>query len=118
MGFRLSSLVKLRVSQINGCAYCLDMHTRDGIEAGEDPRRLHALAGWRDVSWFDDGERAALALTEAVTRIGDGRGVDDAVVQATIDALGEETYAKLLLAIVIINGWNRINVTTHLHPRA
>lgn len=113
---RLLNLVMTRASQINGCAFCLDMHTTDALKAGEEARRLHALAGWRDTPWFDDGERAALALTEQVTRIGDGRHVDDAVVTEVVERFGEETYAKLLLAIVVINGWNRLNLTAHISP--
>ena len=112
----LKELLKIRASQINGCAFCLDMHATDAVKAGEEHRRLHALAAWRDTPWFDDGERAALALTEAVTRIGDGRAVDDAIVADVVEQFGEETYAKLLLAIVVINGWNRLNVTSHLSP--
>lgn len=115
---KLLNLVMTRASQINGCAYCLDMHVTDGLEAGEDPRRMSVVAAWRDAPWFSDAERAALALTESVTRLGDGRDVPDEVVDAVVEHHGEEGFAKLLLAIVVINGWNRINVTTHLAPRA
>jgi AhpD family alkylhydroperoxidase len=113
----LLNLVMTRASQINGCAYCVDMHATDALEAGEHNRRLHALAAWRDVPWFSDAERAALELTEAVTRLDHGRGVDDEIVHRVVEHHGEEGYAKLLVAIVVINGWNRLNVTSHLPPR-
>ena len=115
---KLLNLVMVRASQINGCAFCLDMHVTDGLAAGDDPRRLAVVAAWRDTSWFSPAEQAALALTEHVTRIGDGRSVPDDVVAAVVEHHGEDGFARLLLAIVVINGWNRINVTTHLHPRA
>lgn len=111
----LLNLVMLRASQVNGCAYCLEMHAREAREAGEEQRRLDALAGWRDVPWFDERERAALALTEAVTAVGQAH-VPDAVVDEALRGFGEEGLAKLLLAIVVINGWNRINVTARVAP--
>ncbi len=111
----LLNLVMLRASQLNGCAYCLEMHAREAREAGEQQHRLDTLAGWRDAPWFDESERAALALTEAVTLVGQSH-VPDAVVDEALRCFGEEGFAKLLLAIVVINGWNRINATTHVEP--
>ncbi|HEX2040969.1 MAG TPA: carboxymuconolactone decarboxylase family protein [Acidimicrobiales bacterium] len=112
---KLLNLVMLRASQINGCAYCLELHAREAREAGEEQRRLDTLAGWRDVPWFHEAERAALALTEAVTRLGQALVPDD-VVDEALRCFGEDGFAKLLLGIVVINGWNRINVTTHVEP--
>ena len=114
---QLLNLVMTRVSQINGCAFCLDMHTADAVKAGVDQRKLNTLAAWRDVDWFTTEERAALALAESVTRIGDGRSPDDHVTAAAVDVFGDETFAKLMFAIVVINGWNRLNATTHVGPR-
>lgn len=113
----LLNLVMVRASQLNGCAYCLDLHAREAREAGEDQRRLDTVAGWRDAPWFDESERAALALTEAVTRLGQAH-VPDAVVEEAIRCFGEEGFAKLLLGIVVINGWNRINVTARVEPES
>ena len=113
---KLLNLVMIRASQINGCAFCLDMHATDGLKAGDDPRRLATVAGWRDAGWFSDDERAALALTEHVTRIGDGRAVDDDVTAEVRKRFGDEGFTKLLFAIVVINGWNRLNVTIHQPP--
>jgi AhpD family alkylhydroperoxidase len=112
---RLLYLVMVRASQVNGCAYCLEMHAREAREAGEEQRRLDVLAGWRDVPWFDERERAALALTEAVTEVGQAH-VPDEVVDEALRCFGGEDFAKLLLAIVVINGWNRINVTARVAP--
>jgi AhpD family alkylhydroperoxidase len=108
----LGELVKLRASQLNGCAYCIDMHTKDARAAGETDLRLSLLSAWREVDFFSDAERAALALTEAVTLIADGHvpaGVEDAA-RAAFD---EETYAALVFAIITINAWNRLAITGH-----
>jgi|SRR5688572_17025900 len=111
----LLKLVMLRASQVNGCAFCLDLHAREAREAGEEQRRLDALAGWRDAPWFDEREQAALALTEAVTAVGQAH-VPDEVVDEALRCFGDEDFAKLLLAVVVINGWNRINVTARVAP--
>jgi AhpD family alkylhydroperoxidase len=113
----LLNLVMVRASQVNGCAHCLDMHTTDALAAGEEPHRIHVLAAWRDTPWFTPAERAALELAEAVTRVGDGRLIRDDVVARAVEHHGELGYAKLLLALVVINGWNRVNIATHLPPR-
>jgi AhpD family alkylhydroperoxidase len=114
---RLRELVKIRASQLNGCAYCLDMHTRDAREADEDERRLATLAGWHESPFFTPRERAALALTDAVTRLGD-HGVSDAVWAEATGYFDDAELAQLLWAIVAINAWNRIGVTTRLVPRS
>jgi AhpD family alkylhydroperoxidase len=111
----LLHLVFIRASQINGCAYCCDMHTREAHEAGEKERRLHTVAAWRDAPWFSDQERAALGLTEAVTRLEHG-DVPDETVDEALRLFGEDAFAKLLWAIVVVNGWNRVNVTAHVRP--
>jgi len=114
---RLRELVKIRASQLNGCAYCLDMHTRVARDAAEDERRLATLAGWHESPFFTPRERAALALTDAVTRLGD-HGVSDAVWAEAAEHFDEAELAQLLWAIVAINAWNRIGVTTRLVPQS
>jgi AhpD family alkylhydroperoxidase len=108
----LAELVKIRASQINGCAYCIDMHTRDALAGGDSDRRLFALAAWRESPLFDERERAALALTEAVTLIA-REGVTDADYEAAARHFPREELAALLYEIVTINGWNRLAVATH-----
>lgn len=109
---RLYELVKIRASQLNGCAFCLDMHTRDARGLGEQQRRLDVLSAWREApDLFTGRERAALALTEQVTRI-EG-GVDDEVWGAVTEHFEEPEVVQLLMAIATINVWNRLAVTTH-----
>ncbi|WP_372455567.1 carboxymuconolactone decarboxylase family protein [Sphaerisporangium fuscum] len=105
-------LVKIRVSQINGCGFCLAMHNDDAKKAGETDERLYTVAAWREAPFFTPEERAALALAEAATRIADnGEGVPDEVWDEAADHYDEESLAALVLAIAQINAWNRINVT-------
>jgi AhpD family alkylhydroperoxidase len=111
----LLELVKLRASMVNGCAFCVDMHTTDWLATGEDVRRVVAVSTWRESPFFSERERIALELTDAVTRLGED-GVSDDVWNATIKEFGEETAANLVLAIATINVWNRIAVTTHAAP--
>lgn len=109
----LYELVKIRASQLNGCAYCLDMHNRDARAGGETQRRLDVLSAWREApSFFSETERAALALTESATRIADG-GVSDDVWAEAVRVLGDEGTAQVIMAVVVINGWNRMAVSTH-----
>jgi len=106
-------LVELRASQINGCSVCVDMHSRDLRKAGETDERLFAVAAWRDAPYFSDAERAALALTEAVTRISDrADAVPDEVWAEAARHYDEPALASLILAIANINVWNRLNVAT------
>ena len=106
-------LVELRASQINGCGVCLDMHARQMRQAGETDERLFAVAAWRDTPYFSDAERAALALTEAVTRLSDrADGVRDEIWDEATRHYDERALAGLLLAIAAINVWNRLNVST------
>lgn len=112
----LLELVKLRASFLNGCAFCIDMHSTDARDAGEDVRRLFAVAAWEESPWFSDDERVALALTDAVTRL-EG-GVDDDLWTTAVKAFGEPLTAELVLAISTINVWNRLALSTHLQPPA
>ena len=106
-------LVEMRASQINGCAVCLDMHSREMKYAGEPDHRIATLTAWRETPYFSDAERAALALTEAATRIADRSDpVPDEVWDEAARHYNDEQLAGLVLAITAINSWNRINVTT------
>src|SRR5262245_48143206 len=106
-------LVQLRASQINGCSVCVDMHARELRQAGETDERLFAVSAWRDAPYFTDAERAALALTEAVTRIADREDpVPDHVWNDAARHYDETALGALLLSIALINVWNRLNVAT------
>jgi len=105
----LLNLMSLRASQINGCAYCLDMHWKDLRAAGESEQKLAMLEAWREAPGFSDRERAALAWTEAVTLVTEGH-VPDAVYNLAREQFSETDLANLTLAVVAINGWNRLNV--------
>ena len=106
---QLLELVKLRASQMNGCAWCMDMHTKELRAAGETEQRLYLVGAWRECPFYSERERAALAWTEALTKLTDG-DVPDAVFEAARAQFSEEELVKLTLAIVAINGANRINV--------
>lgn len=109
----LLALVKTRASQLNACAFCLDMHATEGRNAGVDQRKLDVLAGWREApGLYTSAERAALALTEEVTRIGQD-GVSDAVWHDVAELFGQAEHVRLLMAICAINTWNRMAVATH-----
>jgi AhpD family alkylhydroperoxidase len=108
----LQELVRIRASQINRCAYCLDMHTKDARHRGESEQRLHTLAAWRDAPFFSDAERAALALTEAITLL--PGGVPDETVEEAEAHFEPAALAQLVYTIVVINAWNRIAVTARL----
>ena len=107
----LHELVKIRASQVNGCAYCIDMHTRAARSAGESERRIYALAAWRESPLFTERERAALDLTDSITNIA-GSGVPDAVYHHAAAEFAPSELANLILAITAINAWNRIAVST------
>jgi AhpD family alkylhydroperoxidase len=111
----LLELVKIRASQINGCAFCLDMHTKDARVGGETEQRLYALPAWRETPFFTDRERAALTWTEAVTRVADTHVPDD-VFELVREQFTEKELADLTLAIVTINGWNRLAVAFRKVP--
>jgi AhpD family alkylhydroperoxidase len=105
----LLELVKMRASQINGCAYCIDMHTKDARAAGETEQRLYLLDAWREAPLYTERERAALAWTEAVTLVADGHVPDEAYDEAS-NHFTEDELVSLTLAIVAVNGWNRMNI--------
>jgi AhpD family alkylhydroperoxidase len=111
----LYHLVKLRASQLNGCAYCVDMHSKDARHGGEHEDRLYQLDAWRESPHYSEQERAALALTEAVTRVRDGH-VPDEVWDAVAEVLNPEQIAAVIAANVEINGWNRIAISTRMQP--
>lgn len=107
-------LIKIRASQINGCAFCIDMHTKEARKAGETEQRIYALNAWRDTPFFTTEEQAILALTEEVTLISN-HVKEETYAQAA--AVLEETYlAQVIMAIITINVWNRIGITTKLVP--
>lgn len=111
----IGQLVKIRASQLNGCAFCIDMHTHDALAAGEREQRLYTLSAWRGTPFFTDRERAALAITEAVTFIASER-VSDNVYEAAARQFDETELAHLLWTIVAINAWNRVGVSTRIAP--
>jgi AhpD family alkylhydroperoxidase len=108
---RLRELVRLHASTINGCAYCVDMHSKDARAAGETEQRLYSLGAWREAPWFTPAERAALALTEAVTVLHRDH-VPRTVVEEAARHFEPEALAQLIALVVTINAWNRIGVTT------
>jgi AhpD family alkylhydroperoxidase len=105
----LLELVKTRASQINGCAYCIDMHTKDARAAGETEQRLYALSAWRETPFYSDRERAALEWTEALTLISEN-DVPDELFEAVREHFSEEEIVNLSLAVITINGWNRLAI--------
>jgi len=107
---RLFELVKIRASQINGCAYCLDMHTKEARLAGETEQRIYALNAWRETPFFSDRERAALEWTETVTRVADTH-VPDEIYERVKTQFDEAEVVALTFAIVVINSWNRLAVS-------
>lgn len=106
----LIELMKVRASQLNGCAYCLDMHCKDARAAGEPDQRLDLLAAWREAPCYSARERAALAWTEAMTRLGT-RGVPDDVYEDANGLFTAQELVNLAMAVIAINGWNRLAIT-------
>lgn len=111
----LLHLIKLRASQVNGCAYCIDMHWKDLKAIGESEHRLYGLDAWRESPFYTDRERAALAWTEAVTRITEGHAPDD-VYEHVRAQFNEKELADLTLAIATINAWNRLAISLRAVP--
>ena len=112
---KLQHLVELRVSQINGCAYCLDMHSKDLRHEGETEQRLYTLEAWRETPFYTDRERAALAWAEAVTLITEGH-VPDKVYEAARKEFSDEELIDLTMAIAAVNSWNRLNIAFRTTP--
>lgn len=111
----LRELVKLRASQINGCAYCIDMHTKDARAAGETEQRLYALSAWRETPFYSARECAALKWTEALTVISESE-VPDALYEETRAYFSEEELVQLTMAVIAINGWNRLAISFRTEP--
>ena len=111
----LLELIKLRASQINGCAYCIDMHTKDARAEGETEQRLYVVSVWRETPFFTDRERAALEWTEAVTLVSQDH-VPDSVFQIARQHFTEKELVELTMAIIAINGWNRLAISFRAVP--
>jgi len=111
----LIELIKIRASQMNGCAYCIDMHTKDARAKGETEQRIYALNAWRETPFFSDRERAALEWTEAVTRVGDTH-VPDAVYESVRSHFSEAELVNVTFAVVAINAWNRLAISFRAVP--
>ncbi|OKJ92063.1 carboxymuconolactone decarboxylase family protein [Amycolatopsis sp. CB00013] len=110
---KILELVKMRSSQINHCAFCLDMHSHDALQMGESPRRLFVLQGWRETELFTEQERAALALTEAITNVATLHDVPDDVYEEATRVFTEEQYRAIVWEAIAINSWNRMCVTSY-----
>lgn len=106
-------LIKIRASQINGCAFCIDIHTKDALKYGETPQRIFLLNAWKETNTFSADEKALLAITEEITLI-HHHGLTDATYQNAKNYFSEEVIAQIIIAIVTINAWNRIAVSTQL----
>jgi len=108
------NLIKVRASQLNGCSYCIDMHTKEARADGESEQRLYLVSAWRDTSFFTEEEQAILAVTEEVTFI--HQRLSDTTYQRAVKALGEKYVAQVMMAVIVINAWNRIGVATEMQP--
>ena len=108
-------LIKIRASQINGCAFCINMHTKDARKYGETEQRIYLLNAWKETTLFTEEEKAILALTEEITLISQS-GVSDATYQKARELFDEQYLSNIIVAIIGINAWNRIAVTTRLQP--
>jgi len=109
-------LIKIRASQINGCAFCLNMHIKDALKYGEEPKRIHVLSAWREAKkWFSEEEQLILQLTEEITLIAQG-GLSDDTYEKVVKTFGDEITAKLIIGVININSWNRLGVSLNMHP--
>lgn len=109
-------LIKIRASQINGCAYCMHMHSKEALKHGEDPKRLYVLSAWREAkNWFSETDQVILKLTEEITLIAD-HGLSDQTYEEAVALFGEEVTAKLIVAVININALNRVGVSLNMHP--
>lgn len=107
-------LIRIRASQLNGCAYCINMHTRDARNLGESEHRIYALSAWKETPFFSEEERAVLSLTEEVTLI--TKGVSEETYRKAVAVLGEQKTAQVIMSTIIINAWNRVGVSTQMTP--
>lgn len=107
-------LIKVRASQINGCTYCMDIHSREARQHGETEQRLYVLTNWRETDLFSEEEQAILAMTEEITLL--PQGVSDETYERAAKLFDEQYLAQLIMAIITINAWNRIGVSTHMIP--
>lgn len=112
----LTHLVMMRASQLNGCAYCMDMHSKEARAEGETEQRLHVLPAWREAPFYSDRERAALAWCEAVTRLDPLHGLPDEVYEQARAQFSEKELMDLNLLVIMINGWNRIAIPSKTEP--
>ena len=112
----LIELIQMRASQLNGCAYCLDMHSKDARAAGETEQRLYVLQAWREAPFYTPRERAALAWCEAVTRLDPVHGVPDEVYEQVRAEFDENQLIDLNMAVILINSWNRIAIPSRAEP--
>jgi len=108
-------LIKIRASQINGCAYCINMHTKDARKYGETEQRIYLLSAWRETDFFTEEEQAILALTEEVTMISKG-GVSAKTYEKASRLFDEKYLSQIIMAVIIINGWNRLSISTNMRP--
>jgi AhpD family alkylhydroperoxidase len=115
---RVLELIRLRASQLNGCSYCVHMHAHDARGIGESEQRLDAVHAWQESDLFDEQERAAFALTEAMTLQGAAAGIDPDAITAAQAAFGDEAASHLAVAITVINAWNRVGVIGAMQPEA
>lgn len=109
---KLRELVKIRASQLNGCGYCINMHSKDARKLGETEQRLYAVSAWWETPFFNDAEQAALKLTEEVTLISED-GLSDATYEKAIEIFGKQKTAQLIFTVIVINSWNRIAISSH-----
>ncbi|MGN6178273.1 MAG: carboxymuconolactone decarboxylase family protein [Mucilaginibacter sp.] len=110
-----AELIKIRVSQINGCSFCIDKHIKDALKYGEDPRRIFLLTAWRETNLFTVKERAILALAEEITLIHQ-HGVSDEVYNNALEVLGQTYLTEVMMGIIAMNAWNRVGITTGRIP--
>lgn len=110
-----AELIKIRVSQINGCTYCIDKHIKDALSYGEDARRIFVLSAWRDTPFFSQEERAILALLEEITLVSQS-GVSDVVYNEALTILGQKYLTEVMMAVIAMNAWNRVGITTGREP--
>jgi AhpD family alkylhydroperoxidase len=108
-------LIRIRASQLNGCAYCINSHTLDARNLGEKEHRIYALTAWRETTFFSDEEQSILALTEEITLISQG-GVSDKTYREAVNVLGEQRTAEVIMSVIVINAWNRVGVSTRMEP--